>query len=146
MHAPSVSWVVLLAACGGPGCASYGQFLEEQADFAPTAGTIESFGGPTGTWTIQVSDCDSGMRDGFYGVTLRAADSRHSVRLVRNPVGPMTLAVNVPGADEFLEVPCRAVVGSVQRTGTRINSVPVLKGDVRFVCEGLRGSATFTCS
>ena len=146
MHRMLARSLLLLAPWAWAGCAGYAEFIEDQVDFTPVAGTIESSGGPSGPWKMDVASCDSGMRDGFFGVTLSSQDGRHSVRLVKNPVGPMTVAVNVPGADGYLEVPCQAVVGSVVRTGTRINSIPVLKGDVRFVCQGLRGAATFTCS
>jgi len=137
-------WLLLLALCTSPGCAAYGRFLDDQSDARTIAGTIESAGGPTGAWTFEVEDCDSGMREGFYGVTLFSKDRRRAVRVVRNPVGPMTIAVGA--GDEFVEVPCRAVVGAVNRTGTRINNIPVLTGEIRFSCSGLRGSATFTCS
>lgn len=144
MQGMLLRWLSVFAACSLSACAAYGAFLEDQSQARQNAGTIESAGSPAGTFTFEVDDCDSGMREAFYGVTLLSKDRRHAVRVVRNPVGPMTIAVAV--GDEFVQVPCRAIVGSIKGTGTRINNVPVLTGDVRFACSGLRGSATFTCN
>ncbi|MBI5536432.1 MAG: hypothetical protein HY898_27165 [Deltaproteobacteria bacterium] len=147
--AATIAWSAccLVLPCTSSGCAGYQEFLEDQTDTAPTAGTIEASGAPAGVWTFPVGHCASGMREGFYGVTLMSEDKQHAVRIVRNPIGPMTVAFRAPGSnEEYVAVPCRAVVGSMRGTGTRINGVAVLSGDVRFSCENLRGAARFTCS
>jgi len=136
--------VAMSAACAG--CAGYQEFLEDQTDTAATAGSVEASGDPAGIWTFPVTQCASGMREGFFGVTLQSEDGQHAVRIVRNPVGPMTVAVRAPGSnEEYVPVSCRAVVGSVRGTGTRINGIGVLVGEIRFACANLRGAARFTC-
>jgi hypothetical protein len=133
--------------CAAWGCAGYQEFIEDQADMPPTNGIAEASGGSVGTWSANLKSCTSGMREGFFGITLQSEDGLHLIRVVRNPVGPMTVAVNVPGAQgEFVAVPCRAVVGAVTGTGTRINGITVVTGDVRFSCTNLRGAARFRCS
>lgn len=133
--------------CASAGCAGYQEFLEDQTNTIPLVGTIEASGEPAGVWTFPVGHCASGMREGFFGVTLMSEDKLHAVRIVRNPVGPMTVAFRAAGeGEEFVAVSCRAVVGSLHGTGTRINGVSVLAGDVRFSCANLRGAARFTCS
>ena len=138
--------LAIALACASAGCAGYQEFLEDQTDTVAIAGTVEASGDPAGVWSFPVEQCESGMREGFYGVTLMSEDRQRAVRIVRNPVGPMTVAVLVPGSsEEYVAVPCRAVVGSVRGTGTRINHIGVVVGEVRFSCTNLRGAARFTC-
>ena len=137
----------MFSVLGISGCASYGEFLMDQSETVVTDGTVEFSGSPGGPWSFRVEDCSSGMREGFFGVTLASEDGQHAVRIVRNPVGPMTVALSVPNRPgEFAEMKCRAVVGEVHSTNVRINAVPVVAGSVRFACENVRGAATFTCS
>ena len=127
------------------GCSGYEKFLREQSGTPETDGSIEASGAVLGTWSFAIRGCESGASEGFYGVTFHSDDKLHAVRLVHNAVGPMTVAVNLPGSDQFAEVPCYAVVGKLERTGVKINSVPVLRGTIQLACEGLRGAAVFTC-
>lgn len=140
------AWALGLGGAGLVGCAGYERFVRDVADMPPTQGTVQAWGA-TGVEQFQVDACSSGAREGFYGITLHSADRRLSVRFVHNPVGPMTVAVNTPlPTQTFASIRCSAVEASLRPTGVSVNHVPVLTGEVRFACEGLRGSAIFTCS
>jgi hypothetical protein len=138
-----------LAACATAallsGCAGYETFIRDVSDMPVTNGTVKEWN-DKGSWEYRVDHCTSGGREGFYGITLHSDDGQHSVRLVRNPVGPMTVAIDTVGRDAwFVPVTCRAVDASIRPTGWATNHVPVLTGEVRFACDGLRGAAVFTC-
>lgn len=123
----------------------YTPFVEEQIGLRSTDGAFEADGGNAGTWKLPITDCSSGLREGFYGVTFDVGHGAQSVRLVRAPIGPMMVALR--GADgDYQSLHCAAVVGSIGTTGIRVNKVSVLAGQVQLVCDGLRGSARFSCS
>jgi hypothetical protein len=129
------------------GCAGYKEFIEDETDTTRTEGRFEASGVGAVPWSFAAEECESGDHEGFFGVTFVSQDKQHAVRVVRNPIGPMTVAIASPQDPEvYVPLDCKAVVGSIRRTGIRVNHVPVVTGEVRFLCEGLRGAAIFTCS
>ncbi len=126
-------------------CAGYQELLEDATGTVPNNGWFEGSGETQGVWRMHVTQCQSGERESFYGVTFGSDDDTRAVRIVRNPVGPMTVAVS-SSQGEFSAIACTEVRGSIRPTGVRINGVRVVTGEIQVLCNGLKGAARFTCS
>jgi hypothetical protein len=139
----AVRSVIALGLCASlvSGCAGYGTFLREELDIPITDGTMSETSS-VGITRFAIAECYSGEHERFFGVTLYSSDHLHAVRIVQNPIGPITVAV--PGQNGYYEpLSCPRVVGALRPLSSGSGKVQLVSGQIQFVCDRLKGSAVF---
>ena len=105
-----------------------------------------------GSWTMQVTTCQSGEHTGFYGVDLAEPSGRIGVRLARDPVRGFAVLLRAPDSDKagtLTAETCKGLAVEVRRTNTTVNTIRLLDGEATFDCDLPGGGharlhATFT--
>lgn len=92
------------------------------------------------TWTVTPSQCNSGQRQGFFGVDAREGDTDDKlVRVIHDPTASYILRLDVPGSDQIINLPggqgCSAFDIVVERQNSTINDVTNVRGHIRVACD-----------
>lgn len=101
-----------------------------------------------GKWSFVPNTCNSGQRQGFFGVWLfREGDKKNGVRVAYGAAGEPVVSIKIPGSDNKAMVlrSCKVLQVSVLRTNTTVNNIRLLKGSVEIDCPeaDVKGKATF---
>lgn len=92
------------------------------------------------TWSVLPNQCNSGQRQGFFGVDAREGDSDDKlVRVIHDPTASYILRLDVPGSDQHVNLPggqgCSTFDIVVERQNSSINEVTNVRGHIRVTCD-----------
>ena len=123
-------------------------------------GSVHSEGGALGTWQITLDSCQSGERNGFYGVDFYAPGSNDlRLRYVHDEAQGEVVKIVYPSKKDTALVldrneKCAVLEGNVEKTnvstGTAKGRIRHLSGHVKFDCKHtggkghVSGEATFS--
>jgi hypothetical protein len=101
--------------------------------------------GELGSFSFAPTDCSSGQREGFGGVSLTAEGSETIVRVVNDPIKGQLLVVARPGTKNHVidGSACSRFSLRAARTDTNINDIWVVEGGLDIACPELSGQLTF---